>query len=329
MMEYRPAFPRLKLHRPPAIAGWISRPRLLEQLDQVLQQPVALISAPAGFGKTTLLAQWLDYCPLPNAWLQLDKNDHEIPAFLSGVVAALRQLFPGCLQKTADLLHTQESIPLTIWTSTLISDLDQLVDTPFILALDDYHLVGNPAIDLLLTDVLHYQPLSLHLILAARRSPSLSFSRLKVQGRVVEIKTADLRFTDSEALTYLRQTIHVPLSIAAINQLQEKTEGWAAGITLAAISLREEVQPEELIAHLDGSDRPVSDYLLDQVFNNQPDEIQEFLLKTATFRQFCASLLFEAFDCKQSEGEIQALLERVEDSQLFLTPLESQRSGSQ
>jgi LuxR family maltose regulon positive regulatory protein len=134
----------------------------LKQLDQALQKPVALISAPAGFGKTTLLTQWLDRCPLPNAWLQLDENDHEITVFLAGVVAALRQLFPGCLQKTGDLLLAQGSVPLAVWVNTLVGDLDLLEDTPFILALDDYHHVGNPSIDLLLADVLRYEPLSLH-----------------------------------------------------------------------------------------------------------------------------------------------------------------------
>jgi LuxR family transcriptional regulator, maltose regulon positive regulatory protein len=314
-----------KLHRPQVVKGWISRPRLIGQLDQLLEKSIALISAPAGFGKTTLLTQWLDRCPRPYAWLQLDENDHEISVFLSGVVAALRQLFPGCLQKTADLQHALGAVPLAIWKSALIGDLELLEDTPFILALDDYHLVGSPSIDLLLADVLGYESLSLHLILSARRSPSLSFSRLKVQDRVVEVKTADLRFTDSEALAFFHQTIQVPLSDAAINQLQEKTEGWAVGLTLAAISLREEIQPEELITHLDRPDRQVSDYLLDQVFNNQPDEIQKFLLKTATFSQICAAMLSEVLDSKQSEGEIQALLEHIEDAQLFLTPLDNQR----
>lgn len=326
MPEYLPAFPKVKLHRPQPISGWIDRPRLLVQLDQVLQKSVALISAPAGFGKTTLLTQWLDHCPLPNSWLQLDENDQEIPSFLSGVVASLRQLFPGCLQKTAALLHAQGPVPLAVWKGTLIDDLELLEDTPFILTLDDYHLVGNPLIDLLLVDVLRYKPLSLHLILSARRSPSLSFSRLKVQERVVEIKTADLRFTDAEALAYLEQKMHVTLSAAAINQLQEKTEGWAAGLTLAAISLREEAHPEGLIARLEGLDRQVSDYLLDQVFNNQPQEIQQFLLKTATFSQISASMLPEVLDSGQSEGEIQSLLESIEAAQLFLTSLDNQRT---
>ena len=162
--EYWSEFPRVKLHRPRAIAGSMERPRLLEKLDQVLHKPVAVISAPAGFGKTTLLTQWLDRCHLPNAWLQLDENDHEIPVFLSGVVAALRQLFPGCLQKTANLQHALGTVPLAVWKSVLISDLELLVDTPFILALDDYHLLGNPSIDLLLTYVLRYELLPLHLI---------------------------------------------------------------------------------------------------------------------------------------------------------------------
>lgn len=324
--ENRSEFPRVKLHRPRAVERWIVRPRLLEQLDQVLQRRVALISAPAGFGKTTLLTQWLERCPLPNAWLQLDENDHEISVFLAGVVAALRRLFPGCLQKTADLLHAQGSVPLAIWKQALFSDLELLEDTPFILALDDYHQVGNPSIDLLLADILSYEPLPLRLILSARRSPSLSFSRLRAQGGLVEIKTADLRFTNSEAETYFHRTISVPLSDATIHQLQEKTEGWPVGLALAAISLREVIEPGDLIAHLDETDSQVRDYLLDQVFSLQPQAIQDFLLKTATFDQFCASMLAEVFDPVQSAGEIQALLEQVEATQLFLTALDPQRT---
>lgn len=240
MVDILPQFPRTKLHRPRVAAGWITRPRLLERLDQVQQKPVALISAPAGFGKTTLLSQWLERCPLPNAWLQLDENDHEVSVFLSGVVAALRQRFPSCLQKTSDLLRAQNPVPLEIWKNALIGDLELLADTPLVLALDDYHQVGNPSIDLLLTDILCYEPLSLHLIIAARRSPSLSFSRLRVQGQVVEIPTADLRFTTSETLAYVRQAVDFTLSVEAIDQLQDKTEGWAAGLALVAISLREE-----------------------------------------------------------------------------------------
>jgi LuxR family maltose regulon positive regulatory protein len=285
-----------------------------------------VISAPAGFGKTTLLTQWLEKCSLPNAWLQLDETDHEIPVFMSGVVATLRQLFPGCLQKSADLLHAQTTVPFAAWKNALIGDLEFLDDKLFILVLDDYHLVGNPNIDLLLAEVLSCESLTLHLVISARRSPALSFSRLKVQDRVVEIQTADLRFTDSEALAYFQQAPRGPLSVSTISQLQEKTEGWAAGLTLAAISLREGVQPEELIARLDGADRQISDYLLNQVFTNQPEEIRQFLLETATFDQFSAPMLYEVFDSGQSEGEIQALVERVEDAQLFLNPLDPQRS---
>ena len=326
MIQDLTSYPRNKLLRPRKVAGWIFRPRLLERLDQVLHQPLALISAPAGFGKTTLLSQWLDVCPLPNAWLQLDENDHEIPAFLAGIVAALHQLFPDCLLKTADLLLAAGSIPLSVWKSTLIDDLALLEDTPFILALDDYHLVGNPSIDLLLADVLRSESLSLHLIISARRSPSLSFSRLRVEKRIVEIPTADMRFTDSEVVLYFDQSSHLPLSKSAVHQLQVKTEGWAAGLVLAAISLREEVNPEDLISQLSGSDRQVSDYLLDQVFINQPAEIQEFLLKTATFNQFSAPLLHEVFGFEQSERDIQTLLERIEAAQLFLVPLNTQGS---
>lgn len=314
-----------KLRRPQTGPGWITRPRLLEHLDRVLQKPVALISAPAGFGKTILLIQWLERCPLPNAYLRLDSYDHEIPTFISGIIAALRQHFPDYLQKTSNLLRAQISVPAEIWLSTLLSDLDQLQDTPFVLALDDYHLVSNPLVDLLLTDILTMEPKSLHLIISARRNPSMSFSRLKAEDKVVEIKTSDLRFTDTEALSYIQQSINVPISIDAVSQLHKKTEGWAAGLTLAAISLRDDAVPEELIANLDRFDRPVSEYLLNQVFNQQTDEIQKFLLKTATFNQFCAAMLTEVLSNDQNEFEYQELLENIEDAQLFLISLDSQR----
>lgn len=326
MDHYQQGYPRRKLHRPRPGVGWVTRPRLLEQLDQVLQTPVALISGPAGFGKTTLLSQWLDRCPLPNAWLQLDKNDHEIFQFLTGVVAALTPLFPGCLEQTANLLEAQRDVPLAVWINTLNSDLELLQDTPFVLVLDDYHLVENPSIDLLIADILDNKNQSMHLILSARRSPPLSFSRLKVQEQVVEITTKDLRFTDAEAQAYLFQAANVDLSSQSLQQLQGNTEGWAAGLKLAAISFREETHPEALIAQLERSHRRVSDYLLDQAFNNQPVEIQDFLLKTASLKNFCAAMLADVFNINQSEGEIQTLLDRVEDAQLFLIPLDDQRT---
>ena len=326
MTDFPPSFPRTKLHRPRVATGWIPRLRLMERLDQVLRKPVALISAPAGFGKTILISQWLDSCKLPNAWLQLDEGDHENPGFMMGLTAALRQLFPGCLQRIADLTLGSGTIPISVWKNALIDGLELLEGEPFILALDDYHLVSNPSIDLLLADVLSSETLPLHLIISARRSPSLSFSRLRVQGKVVEVSTADLRFTASETLAYVNQAVDVTLSAEAVDQLQDKTEGWAAGLALVAISLREEAQPEKLIAHLGGADRGVSDYLLNQVFHNQPVEIQEFLLKTASFNQFCAAMLFDVFDSKQSEGELQALLERIEAAQLFLIHLDDHRA---
>ena len=168
--------------------------------------------------------------------------------------------------------------------------------------------------------------LQLHIIISARRNPSLSFSRLRVRGQIIDITTGDLRFTDTEAMQYFSQAVRVSLSSAAIKQLQITTEGWAAGFALAAISLRDSKEPEALIAGIEGANRQLSGYLLDQVFNNQPIEIQEFLLKTATFDRFCASMLYEVFELEQAEAEIQSMLEHIEDAQLFLTPLDIQRS---
>jgi LuxR family transcriptional regulator, maltose regulon positive regulatory protein len=325
MFEERFTFLRTKLNRPRVMLGCIHRPRLLEQLNLVLDKPVALVCAPAGFGKTILLSQWVEQCPLPSAWLQLEENDSELPMFFAGVVEALRQIFPECLLKTANLLHSNRPVPQDAWKTALISDLDSLDGNPFVLALDDYHLLNNPSIDLLLSDVLRRELQAPHLIISTRRSPAMSFGRLKVQGQMIEVRTTDLRFNQAEAALYLTQAIGSTLSQAAIEQLNEKMEGWVAGLALAAMDLREDVDPEDLIRRLDGSDRRVSDYLLDQVFNSQPAEIQSFLLKTATLDQFCAPLCQAVFDAPQGQAYIKALLEQVENSQLFLTPLDNQR----
>jgi LuxR family transcriptional regulator, maltose regulon positive regulatory protein len=317
-------FLRTKLHRPRVMAGWITRPRLLNQLDQALEKPITLISAPAGYGKTTILAQWLEQCPLPKAWLQLDENDNELPMFFTGVVAALRQVFPECLQKTADLLLSSLPVPLSVWQTTLMSDLDDLVDQPFVLALDDYHLLNNPEIDQLLYEILCWEASPLHLVISTRRNPAISFTRLMVQGQIVEIRAADLRFTETEVAAYLNRVAIFHLSETAINQLQQKTEGWPVGLALVAIKLREIANPEELIANLDGSDYRISDYFLNQVFNQQPVNIQIFLLKAAVLDNFCAPLLQAISGSEQSIGQIQALLEQIEGTQLFLTPLDNQ-----
>lgn len=322
MLENRSTYPSIKLHRPQKMAGLIPRSRLLSQLGQVLHKPVALISAPAGFGKTTLISQWLDECELPTAWLQLDEFDHEIPAFLTGFIAALRQLFPGCMQKTSDLVMASGTITMQIWKTTLIDDLELLGENPFVLVLEDYHLVSNPSIDLLLVELLRSEINPMHLIISARRTPSISFSRLRIQRQIVEISTADLRFNRSEISLFFDQTTDFSLDKDVVQQIQQKTEGWAAALALAAISLRKNAQIDEMIAKLTGSDTQVSNYLLDQVLNSQPAEIQEFLLKTATFDQFCTPMLYEAFEFEQSEAEIQELIERIEAAQLFLVSLD-------
>ncbi len=284
-----------------------------------------LISAPAGFGKTTLLCQWLEQCPLPNAWLQLDENDSELSFFIAGVISALRQIFPTACPESAKLVLASQPAPHAAWVNALLSDIEALGERPFVLALDDFHLLHNPNIDLLLADILQHAPLSLHLMIAARRSPSLAFSRLKVQENAVEIRTADLRFNNVEAASFFDQAIAAPLKEEALLQLQLKVEGWAAGLTLAAISMREETSPEDLIMRLDGSHRRVSDYLLDQALNDQPLEIQDYLLKSSFLNRFCAPLCQAVMDAPITPAQSQTLLEQIERSQLFLIPLDDQR----
>ena len=185
---------RTKLNRPRLTNRIMPRMRLLDRLNQVIEKPVALISAPAGFGKTTLLCQWLEECPLPSAWLQLDENDSNFTLFLTYFVSAIQQIFPESFAETANLLLSEQSIPHVVWQIAVINDLDALSETPFVLVLDDYHLLHNPRIDALLSEILLYHPAALHLVIAARLSPALPFSRLRVQEQLIEIRTVELRF---------------------------------------------------------------------------------------------------------------------------------------
>ncbi len=341
---------RTKLYIPPLRPNLIPRPRLIDRLNQGLQlsHKLALISAPAGFGKTTLVTEWLfalteqdPITPAParpltrsqTAWLSLDEADNDLTRFLTYLIAALQTLALSQAEGVAanigegalGILQSSQPPPVEPLLTSLINDISAVPDT-IILVLDDYHLidpspVDAPTIDSALAFLIENSPPQMHLVIATREDPLLPLSRLRARGQLTEIRAADLRFTYSEATEFLNQLMGLNLSAADIVALEKRTEGWIAGLQLAAISLQGKADTTRLIESFSGSNRLVFDYLLEEVLNQQPETIQTFLLHTSILNRLTASLC----DALTGQEDGQQTLEMLDRANLFIVPLDEER----
>lgn len=311
-----------KLYRPPPRAKGMLRPHLIERLNAGLHRNLTLLAAPAGFGKTTLLSQWLDGCARPVAWLTLDASDHEPARFLAYLVAALQTVVPefgaGLM---AALLAPQAPTPAAAVTD-LINALATLAQ-PVVLVLDDYHLVNAAPVDAVLDMLLAHQPAQLHLVIATREDPPLPLARLRARDQLTELRAADLRFSHAEAEALLSQTEGLRLSADVVAVLARRTEGWAAGLHLAALSLRGHQDAAGFVHSFSGSQRFVLDYLLEEVLHQQPALLQQFLLRTSVLDRLCGPLCDAVLALPAGSG--QATLQAIERANLFLVPLDDQR----
>jgi LuxR family maltose regulon positive regulatory protein len=314
-----------KLRIPPARASLIARPRLLTRLQGGLRGPLTLLSAPAGCGKTTLLCAWRalpEGHDLPLAWVSLDADDSDPVRFWSYVITALDRLHPGVSQQVLPLLqspHSPQPPPIQPVLTTL---LNTLADWPadVALVLDDYHLITAPAIHDGLIFLLDHLPARLHLVLATRADPPLPLARLRARGQLTELRASDLRFTDEEAAAFLGEVMGLDLAPAEIAALAARTEGWAAGLQLAALSLQGRADSAGFIAAFTGSHRHVLAYLGDEVFAQQPEAVQTFLLHTAILDRLSGPL------CAAVTGraDAQAVLEGLDRANLFTVALDDQ-----
>jgi len=318
---------RTKLHRPPVYKDHLHRKRLLDRLEKNRQRPLTLVSAPAGYGKTTLLSCWLELCDSPSAWVSLDNNDNDLRVFLSCFLSAVQTQFPGAGQNTEALLNSSELPPLSALTHSLTNELDQ-IDSPFILVLDDYHAISDKTVHGLIAGLLQHPHGILHLVLSSRVDPPLPLGRFRARDQMTEIRVRDLRFSLEETGIFLEQLIGAPVDGVAAATLEEKTEGWVTGLRLAVLSLRNRSDLEHMIENLPVENRYVTDYLLDEVLLNHPEENQEYLLATATLDRFCAPLCdavcapgSKLWECKMG-GE--QFLKWLEKSGLFVIPLDEQ-----
>ena len=311
-----------KLYRPPPRPKGMLRPRLIERLNAGLHRNLTLLAAPAGFGKTTLLSQWLDGCARPVAWLTLDASDHEPARFLAYLVAALQTVVPefgaGLL---AALLAPQAPTPAAAVTD-LINALATLAQ-PVVLVLDDYHLVNAAPVDAALGLLLAHQPPQLHLVIATREDPPLPLARLRARDQLTELRVSELRFSHTEADALLSQTEGLSLSADVVAVLASRTEGWAAGLHLAALSLRGHQDAAGFVHSFSGSQRFVLDYLLEEVLQQQSVPLQQFLLRTSVLERLCGPLCDAVLAMPVGTG--QATLEAIERANLFLVPLDDQR----
>ncbi len=311
-----------KLYVPTPRPNLVPRPRLLERLHAGLGagHKLTLVSAAAGFGKTTLISTWAAACGRPIAWLSLDEGDSDPVRFLAYLTAALQTLKAGIGAGLLAALQVHPPPPIESLLTSLLNDVATLPG-PFLLILDDYHVIASPAVDDAVAFLIEHQPPQMHLGVATREDPSLPLARLRVRNQLTELRAADLRFTPAEAAEFLNQAMGLSLSAAAIAALEAHTEGWIAGLQMAAISMRGREDTAGFVQAFTGSHRFVLDYLLEEVLARQPERVRNFLLQTAILDRLCVPLCNAV-----TEGEAaQALLEALDRNNLFLVPLDDQR----
>jgi LuxR family transcriptional regulator, maltose regulon positive regulatory protein len=306
-----------KLHVPGPRRGFVPRPRLAGALGGGL----VLVCAPAGFGKTALLADWLRSGGRPVAWLSLDAGDNDPVRFWRHVVAALDRARPGTGERVAPLFAPAPSSFEGLVTALINELAAQSGENAIVLVLDDYHLIDARQVHASLAFLLEHLPPGLHLVLASRSDPPLPLARLRARGQLAELRTDDLRFTAEEAAALLRESAGTALAGAAVAALVARTEGWAAGLQLAALSLRGRSDVAGFVAAFSGSHRYILDYLTGEVLDGQPDQVREFLLETSVLERLSGGLC----DAVTGRDDGQAMLERVEQAGLFLMPLDEIR----
>jgi LuxR family transcriptional regulator, maltose regulon positive regulatory protein len=308
-----------KLHIPRPRPGFLARPRLLERLTQGTTGALILVCAPAGFGKTSLLGDWARRGQRPVAWLSLDGGDSDPARFWRYLATALDRARPG-VRERVEALFTGGQPPLEAVVTVVVNEL---VEGPeqVVLVLDDYHLVEAPPVHDSLAVLLERLPPQLRLVLASRADPPLPLARLRAGGQLTELREADLRFTPQEAAALLRTAVGPELPEAAVAALGDRTEGWVAGLQLAALSLRGQDDIGAFVEEFSGSHRYVLDYLAEEVLDRQPSELRQFLLETSILERLSGDLC----DAVTGRGDGQQVLEAIERAHLFLVPLDEVR----
>jgi LuxR family transcriptional regulator, maltose regulon positive regulatory protein len=314
-----------KLSPPRLPNSLVVRGRLLADLERALSTPLTLLAASAGWGKTTLLSTWASRYPHQVAWLSLDSLDNDPFRFWAAVIAALRTCLPGVGEGALAMLHSPQPPPFSALLTLLLNELAQVTEpvAPLMLLLDDYQVIENQVIDETVTFWVEHLPAHVHLLLSSRVDPDLPLPRLRVRGQLVEIRTSDLRFRPDEVNLFLRQAMELSLSEDEVAALERRTEGWVAGLQLAALSLHKQEDRSAWIATFTGSHHYLLDYVQQEIFRQQPGNIQDFLLQTAVLTRLSASVC-QAVIVELEQQTCQRILQELERANLFLQPLDEQ-----
>ncbi|MFL6276214.1 MAG: LuxR family transcriptional regulator, partial [Blastocatellia bacterium] len=311
-----------KLYIPPPRPKAVLRFRLIEHLNEGLHHKLTLISAPAGFGKTTLLSEWVAGCERRVAWLSLDEEDNDPRRFLAYLVAALQTVAASIGNGVLGMLQLPQLPPTESILTVLLNEVTAAPDN-FVLVLDDYHVIAAEPIDHILTFLVEHLPPQAHLVIATREDPQLPLARLRARGQLTELRVADLRFTPSEAAEFLHQTMGLKLSAEEVTALEAHTEGWIVGLQLAAVSLQGHKDAAGFIKSFTGSHHFVLDFLVEEVLQQQPDSVQTFLLRTSILDRLCGPLCDVIL--VDSPGSGQQTLAQLERANLFIVPLDNER----
>jgi LuxR family transcriptional regulator, maltose regulon positive regulatory protein len=319
-----------KLFIPPTGKSLVVRPRLMEKLEGCLQPGcrLTLVSAPPGFGKTTLISTWVSNLkstgnrPSPLiAWLSLDDWDNDSVIFWTYFISALQTTQKAIGKQALNLLEAASPLNLEATLTSLINDLVQL-SAPLVLILDDYHLIRDPETHKFLSSFIEHAPPDFHLVILSRTDPPLPLALLRGRGQLLELRLADLRFSNTEAAEYLNEGLKLALPEKELDALNTKTEGWAAGLQMAALSMQGRQDASQFIESFSGSNRYILDYLLEQVLDRQKEDVKEFLLRTSILESLCGPLCDAVLEVSSNS---QAFLEFLERANLFLLPQDKER----
>src|SRR6266851_9176163 len=312
-----------KFYVPKWRRGLVPRPRLSERLNRGAESKLTLVSAPAGFGKTTLLADWLAAVAVDGrtvTWLSLDQSDNHPASFWTYLIAALQTAEPHIGASAISLLQSPQPPPIEAVLTLLLNELGGM-SADLVLVLDDYHVIDARDIHDGMTFLLDHLPPQPHLVIASRADPPLPLARLRARGELVEIRAADLRFTPDEAAVYLNQVMGLDLSAGDVAALEGRTEGWIAALQLAALSMQGRDDVAGFIAGFAGDDRYIVDYLAEEVLQRQPESVRSFLQQTSILDRLSGPL------CDAVTGQVggKAMLEALERANLFVVPLDDRR----
>jgi LuxR family maltose regulon positive regulatory protein len=314
-----------KLHMPQPSKDYIHRPRLVKFLEKNRQVPLQTVTAPAGYGKSSLVGGWLTMHEWPNSWVSLDENENDLRQFMSYFVHAINTLFPGVLSETMTLLEKGTDLPpIQILAARLSNEIDK-IEQDFILVLDDFYLIKEKRVHDLLSEILRHPLAPMHFIVLSRTEPFLPTSRLRAKGMLAEVRLQDLRFTVDETREYLQHILNIDIDESTAREWNEKTEGWVTGLRLSALSVLHRNDLNSLFLEIEGSSQFVKDYLFNEVLASQPENVLKHLMSISILERFSAPLCealcsYSENECGLDDGDV---INWLKEHNLFLIPLEN------